>query len=345
MKNRSKVLVAVALLGLVIMGVFAYFINQIILADNTTFEEEVQYIYIRKTDNFTDVVKKLNPLLDNIDYFQLVADKKKYQVRSGKYPIEKGMNNNEIINSLRSRNTPIRLQFSYEKNIRSLSQTLSKQIAINAESIYKTFTDSTFLEKNNLNRKTVSAIFLPNTYEIYWDVSAVELRDRLYKEYDNFWNTDRERKLENLSFSKVDVSTLASIVRKETSQLKEADRIAGVYINRLQKGIPLQADPTVIFAMQQQSEKPLEIKRVLTEDLKIDSPYNTYQNRGLPPGPICIPEISYLKAVLNYENHDYYYFAADPENPGFHNFAKTLREHNKNARKYRQWMNKQKVYR
>lgn len=345
MKNRSKVLVAVALLGLVIMGVFAYFINQIILADNTTFEEEVQYIYIRKTDNFTDVVKKLNPLLDNIDYFQLVADKKKYQVRSGKYPIEKGMNNNEIINSLRSRNTPIRLQFSYEKNIRSLSQTLSKQIAINAESIYKTFTDSTFLEKNNLNRKTVSAIFLPNTYEIYWDVSAVELRDRLYKEYDNFWNTDRERKLENLSFSKVDVSTLASIVRKETSQLKEADRIAGVYINRLQKGIPLQADPTVIFAMQRQSEKPLEIKRVLTEDLKIDSPYNTYQNRGLPPGPICIPEISYLKAVLNYENHDYYYFAADPENPGFHNFAKTLREHNKNARKYRQWMNKQKVYR
>ena len=345
MKNRSKVLVAVALLGLVIMGVFAYFINQIILADNTTFEEEVQYIYIRKTDNFTDVVKKLNPLLDNIDYFQLVADKKKYQVRSGKYPIEKGMNNNEIINSLRSRNTPIRLQFSYEKNIRSLSQTLSKQIAINAESIYKTFTDSTFLEKNNLNRKTVSAIFLPNTYEIYWDVSAVELRDRLYKEYDNFWNTDREIKLENLSFSKIDVSTLASIVRKETSQLKEADRIAGVYINRLQKGIPLQADPTVIFAMQQQSEKPLEIKRVLTEDLKIDSPYNTYQNRGLPPGPICIPEISYLKAVLNYENHDYYYFAADPENPGFHNFAKTLREHNKNARKYRQWMNKQKVYR
>ena len=345
MKNRSKVLVAVALLGLVIMGVFAYFINQIILADNTTFEEEVQYIYIRKTDNFTDVVKKLNPLLDNIDYFQLVADKKKYQIRSGKYPIEKGMNNNEIINSLRSRNTPIRLQFSYEKNIRSLSQTLSKQIAINAESIYKTFTDSTFLEKNNLNRKTVSAIFLPNTYEIYWDVSAVELRDRLYKEYDNFWNTDRERKLENLSFSKVDVSTLASIVRKETSQLKEADRIAGVYINRLQKGIPLQADPTVIFAMQRQSEKPLEIKRVLTEDLKIDSPYNTYQNRGLPPGPICIPEISYLKAVLNYENHDYYYFAADPENPGFHNFAKTLREHNKNARKYRQWMNKQKVYR
>ena len=172
MKNRSKVLVAVALLGLVILGVFAYFISNIILADNTAFDEDVKYIYIRKTDNFTDVVKKIEPLLNDIDYFQLVADKKKYQVRSGKYPIEKGMNNNEIINSLRSRNTPIRLQFSYEKNIESLSQTLSKQIAIDSRSIYKTFTDSTFLKKNNLNRKTVSAIFLPNTYEMYWDVTA-----------------------------------------------------------------------------------------------------------------------------------------------------------------------------
>ena len=345
MKNRSKVLVAVALLGLVILGVFAYFISNIILADNTAFDEDVKYIYIRKTDNFTDVVKKLNPLLDNIDYFQLVADKKKYQIKSGKYPIEKGMNNNEIINSLRSRNTPVRLQFSYEKSISSLSQTLSKQIAIDAESIYKTLTDSTFLEKNDLNRKTVSAIFLPNTYEIYWDITAEDLRDRLYREYDNFWNADREKKLENLEFSKIDASTLASIVRKETSQLEEADRIAGVYINRLEKGIPLQADPTVIFAMQRQSEEPLEIKRVLTEDLKIDSPYNTYQNRGLPPGPICIPEISYLTAVLNYEQHDYYYFAADPDNPGFHQFAKTLRQHNKNAREYQRWMNRQKVYR
>jgi UPF0755 protein len=345
MKNRSKVLVAVALLGLVILGVFAYFISNIILADNTTFDKDVKYVYIRKTDDFTAVVKKLEPLLDNIDYFQLVADKKKYQVKPGKYPIEKGMNNNEIINSLRSRNTPVRLQFSYEKNVRSLSQTLSKQIAIDATTIYRSFTDSIFLEKNDLNRKTVSAIFLPNTYEIYWDVTAEDLRDRLYREYDNFWNAEREKKLENLNFSKVDASTLASIVRKETSQLEEADRIAGVYINRLEKGIPLQADPTVIFAMQRQSEEPLEIKRVLTDDLKIDSPYNTYQNQGLPPGPICIPEISYLKAVLNYEQHDYYYFAADPEDPGFHNFAKTLRQHNRNARKYRRWMNEQKVYR
>jgi len=345
MKNRSKVLVAVALLGLVIMGVFAYFFNQIILADNTRFKEEVKYVYIRKSDKFSDVLDQLKPLIKNIEYLQIVADKKKYQIKSGKYPIEKGMNNNEIINSLRSRNTPVNVQFNYEKNVRSLSQTLSKQIAIDATTIYRSFTDSIFLEKNDLNRKTVSAIFLPNTYEVYWDVTAEGLRDRLYREYDNFWNAEREKKLESLEFSKIDASTLASIVRKETSQLEEADRIAGVYINRLEKGIPLQADPTVIFAMQRQSEKPLEIKRVLTEDLKIDSPYNTYQNRGLPPGPICIPEISYLKAVLNYEQHDYYYFAADPENPGFHQFAKTLPQHNRNARKYQHWLNKQKVYR
>ena len=345
MNNRSLVLVAVALTGLVIMGIFAYFISNIILADNTSFDEDVKYIYIKESDNFSDVVEKLQPLLNDIDYFQLVADKKKYQVKSGKYPIEKGMNNNEIVNSLRSRNTPVKLQFSYEKNVQSLSQNLSEQIALDSTSIYKTFTDSTFLEKNKLNRKTVSAIFLPNTYEMYWDVTADELRNRLYTEYQKFWNAKRDKKLEDLDFTRTDVSILASIVRKETSQLKEADRIAGVYINRLKKGIALQADPTVIFAMQQQSEEPLEVKRVLTEDLKIDSPYNTYQNRGLPPGPICIPEISYLKAVLNYEKHDYYYFAADPENPGFHNFAKTLREHNKNARKYRRWMNKQKVYR
>lgn len=345
MKNRSKVLVAVALIGLVIMGVFAYFINQIVLADNTTFEEDVKYIYIRKTDNFTDVVSQLKPLLQNIDYFQLVAERKNYRVKSGKYPIEKGMNNNEIINSLRSRNTPVRVQFSYEKNVKSLTQTLSKQIAINAESIYTSFTDKEFLAKKNLDKKTLPALFLPNTYEMYWDITPEGLRNRLLKEYTNFWNEKRKNKLSALDFSKIDASTLASIVRKETSQLKEAPKIAGVYINRLQKGIPLQADPTVIFALQQQSDEPLQIKRVLKKDLQVKSPYNTYQNKGLPPGPICIPEISYIKAVLNYEQHNYYYFAADPNHPGFHQFAKTLRQHNKNAQEYRRWMNKQKVYR
>ncbi|MDR9447727.1 MAG: endolytic transglycosylase MltG [Psychroflexus sp.] len=345
MKNRSKVLVGIALLGVVIFGVFAYFINQILLSDNTDFEEPVKYVYIKKTDNFSDVMQQLDSLLINPDYFQMVAQKKNYSVKSGKYPIEKGMNNNEIVNALRSRNTPVRVQFSYEKNLESLTQTLAKQVAIDASSIYSSFTDDKFLKKHNLNQQTLPAVFLPNTYEMYWDVRPEKLRDRLYKEYQKFWTTAREEKRKALNFKQLEVSTLASIVRKETSQLEEADKIAGVYINRLNKGIALQADPTVIFALQQQSEEPLDIKRVLTEDLKIDSPYNTYQNAGLPPGPICIPEISYLKAVLNFEKHDYYYFAADPKKPGFHQFAKTLSQHNQNAREYRRWINKQKIYR
>ena len=345
MKNRSKLLVAVALTGLVIMGVFAYFISQVVLVDNTNFNDDTEYIYIRRSDDLSDVVAKLEPLLKDIDYFQLVADKKRYKVRSGKYPIEKGMNNNEIINSLRSRNTPVRLQFSYEKNVMSLAQTLSKQIALDAETILTSFKDTDFLKAHQLNEQTLPSLFLPNTYEVFWDITADQLRERFLDEHQKFWNKERTKRLEKIELSKVEVSTLASIVRKESAQTQEADKIAGVYMNRLEKGIPLQADPTVIFALQQQSDKPLEIKRVLNKDLKVRSPYNTYQNKGLPPGPICIPEISYIDAVLHHEEHDYYYFAADPDDPGFHQFAKTLRQHNRNARKYRRWMNEQKVYR
>lgn len=345
MKNRSKLLVAVALTGLIIMGVFAYFISQVILTDNTNFKEDTKYIYIRRSDDLSDVVEKLEPLLKDIDYFQLVADKKQYKVRSGKYPIEKGMNNNEIINSLRSKNTPIRLQFSYEKNVRTLAKTLSKQIALDAETILASFKDQDFLKAHQLDEQTLPSLFLPNTYEVFWNITADQLRERFLEEHQKFWNKERTKRLESIELSKVEVSTLASIVRKESAQPQEADKIAGVYMNRLEKGIPLQADPTVIFALQQQSGKPLEIKRVLDKDLKLESPYNTYQNKGLPPGPICIPEISYVKAVLHHEEHDYYYFAADPDDPGFHQFTKTLRQHNRNARKYRRWMNERKVYR
>jgi UPF0755 protein len=182
-------------------------------------------------------------------------------------------------------------------------------------------------------------MFIPNTYEFYWTTSATEFAERMKTEYDRFWDTTRKQKAEEIEMSPVEVTTLASIVQAETTKTEELPRVAGLYINRLQRGIPLQADPTVKFAV-----GDFTLKRILNKHLEIDSPYNTYKHAGLPPGPINFPEISAIDAVLNYEDHNYLYMVAKPDFSGFHNFSTTLAEHNRNANRYRAALNERQIW-
>ncbi|MCH8535097.1 MAG: endolytic transglycosylase MltG, partial [Flavobacteriaceae bacterium] len=186
----------------------------------------------------------------------------------------------------------------------------------------------------------------PNTYQVFWNTSADEFRNRMLKEYQDFWNANRRAKANALNLNTKEVVTLASIVQAETAKVDERPKVAGVYINRLKANMKLQADPTLIFALKESTQNfDTIVRRVLNKDKLIESQFNTYKYAGLPPGPIAMPDISSIEAVLNYDNHDYYYFVADIKNPGYHKFAKNLRQHNQYANEYRQWINQQKVYR
>ena len=188
-------------------------------------------------------------------------------------------------------------------------------------------------------------IFIPNSYQFYWTTSADNFRDKIYKEYNRFWNASRLQKAKDLDLTKEEVITLASIVQKETAKTVERPIVAGLYLNRLKKGWPLQADPTIIYCVKEIKGQDYVVKRVLTADLEINSPYNTYKNRGLPPTLIAMPDISAIDGVLNAQKHNYYYMCANVDKIGYHAFAKTLSQHNRNAAKYHRWMNKQGVNR
>jgi UPF0755 protein len=232
------------------------------------------------------------------------------------------------------------------ERLENLAGSISRQIAPDSLSLLKSFNDTRNIGKFGFNNLNALSMYIPNTYEMYWNTSPEEFVNKMHKEYLKFWNKERLAKANKIGLSPTEVSTLASIVQKETSKVDERPKVAGVYINRLKKGIPLQADPTVIYAIKLQSNNfNTPIKRVLYKDLEIDSPYNTYKNKGLPPGPIFMPDISSIDAVLNYEKHDFYYFAADVTNFGYHKFAKNLAQHNRNAKEYQRWISSQGVNR
>ncbi|GGE20108.1 endolytic transglycosylase MltG [Psychroflexus salis] len=344
----KKIILLIAVIGLLAIGGFSYYIYQTIFSPNTSFSEDQKEVFIKSDATYRDVYYQLKPLLKNPDGFHKVANKKKYStnVKAGRYMLKKGMNNNDIVNILRSANLPIQVSFNNQDFAELLAGRIAEQIEADSLSILKAIKDKAFLQKNNLSEATQLNIYLPNTYEMYWNTSAEEFRARMWKEYQKFWNKKRTDKAAQLKLTPNNVITLASIVQKETAKVDERPKVAGVYLNRLKRGMKLQADPTVIYALKKtQQNFDTIIKRVLFKDLQIDSPYNTYAYAGLPPGPIAMPDISSIEAVLNAEQHDYYYFVADLERVGYHKFAKTLAQHNRNAATYRQWMNKQRVYR
>lgn len=342
----KKILWAVALIGLIIAGFFAYYVYNAMLAPNTSFNNDKAYIYIKTTDNYSDVRAQLEPLLKDIETFDVLAKQKKYvsNIKPGKFAIGNGMNNNDIINSIRSKNIPVKISFNNQNSLEKLAGRVSNQIEADSITLLLAMRDTEFLNTNGFKIETALGMYLPNSYEFYWNTNAEAFRARMLKEYQNFWNEERVKKANAIGLSEDQVITLASIVYEESKAVDEQARIAGVYINRLNKGIPLQADPTLKFAAYKLPKyQNTVIKRVLNVHKDINSPYNTYKNRGLPPGLIAMPNISAINAVLNYEKHNYLYFSADPKRIGYHKFAKSLAQHNANARAYHSYLNTQGI--
>lgn len=339
-----RILVIVLLLVAVGMGVFSYFVFQTLLTPNTSFQEEYQYIYIKNDDNYNDVLEKISPLLKDPETFNTVARQKKYviNIKPGRFQLLKNMTNNDIINALRSRNVPLNIVFNNQDRLPKLAGRISHQLEADSTELMTAMTDTVFLRENGFSSQTALNMYIPNKYEFYWNTSAKKFRERMLKEYKRFWNENRLEKAEEIGLTPNEVQNLAAIVQKETAQAVERKRVAGVYMNRLHNGWKLEADPTVIYALKNNGTTydTTTYKRVLYKDLKIDSPYNTYLNEGIPPGPIAMPDISSIEAVLNYEQHDYFYFVANPKKPGFHNFSKTLAQHNRYKREYVNWLKK-----
>ncbi|NJB70548.1 UPF0755 protein [Saonia flava] len=344
----KKILVAILIIGLLAGGAFAYMVYNAVFTPNTIFQNNEAYVYIKSNDTFEDVKQSMAPLLKNMETFESVARKKSYisNIKGGKYAIAKDANNNEIVNRLRSGNIPVKVSFNNQETLEALAGRISSQIEADSISLLLAFNDASFLNENGLDKTTKLGVYIPNSYEFFWNTSAESFRDRMLKEYKRFWNSERLEKAQKLNLTPMEVISLASIVHKETAKVEERPRVAGLYLNRIRKRMALQADPTVIYAIKEHSGNfDQVIKRVLYKDLELDSPYNTYKYIGIPPGPITMPDISAIDAVLSSEKHDYLYMVANVENFGYHMFAKSLAQHNRNKEQYIRWINAQKISR
>jgi UPF0755 protein len=336
----KKILVIIALLGLVVCAGFSYYVYNAVFFPNTAFENDKATVFISSDATFGDVIADLEPLLKDVETFVTVANKKKYSsnIKPGKYELKKGMNNNDLVNSLRVNNLPIKLSFNNQESLESLAGRVATQIEADSVSLVVAFNDVDFLKDKGFNSKTALGMYIANSYELFWNTSAEEFRDRMYKEYNRFWSEERLAKAKQIGLTKDEVISLAAIVQKETVKVDERPRVAGVYMNRINKRMLLQADPTVVYAVK--AATGVQLKRVLYEHLKLNSEYNTYIHVGVPPGPITMPDISAINAVLNYEKHGYFYFVANTKKMGYHQFAKTLSQHNRNAEAYRRWVSR-----
>ncbi len=305
-----------------------------------------KYIYIPTGAEFNQVIQILSEtgLLINANSFEWLATTKKYttNIRPGRYRINSNLNNNELINLLRSgKQTPIQVTFNNLRNKEQFAGKIAYQIEADSVDLLTYITDTSFLNSNGFSAENMICLFVPNTYEFYWNTSSKQFVERMQKEYEAFWNADRKAKAKKIKLTPFQVVALASIVEKEQNIKKdERPEIAGLYLNRINKKMKLESDPTLIFAL-----GDFTINRLLNKDKKVDSPYNTYIHKGLPPGPICIPSINSIDAVLNASEHKYIFMCAKEDFSGYHNFAKSYRKHLRNARKYQKALNKRKIMR
>lgn len=306
-------------------------------------EEKNAHLYIRTGSNLNDVIDLLEKqkLISNRKTFLWLAQRAGYgeKIHAGHYVVKNGMSNRALILMLRSgRQTPVKVQFHNLRSCEQLAGTIGLQIEADSNEIVRLLQDERFDAEVGFKRETVLCMFIPNTYEFYWNTNAKDFIKRMCREYKKFWNDERRKKAESIGFTPIETSILASIVDQEAMIGSEEPIIAGVYINRLEKGMYLQADPTIRYAL-----KDFSIKRVLKKHLEVNSPYNTYQHYGLPPGPISIPSIAAIDAVLNYQHHKYLYFCAKDDLSGYHYFSTTLEQHLQYARMYQKALNKLRI--
>jgi UPF0755 protein len=325
--------------GLGILALILYFAYILFFPNIFPRTEEKAYLCIPDSSNYNDVqiLLEKDAKIINMSAFKQVASLLHYgtKIRSGRYELKKGMTNFQLVRILRSgRQTPVRLTFNNIRTKEQLAARLGTQLMADSVSILVLMNDTAFLSQYGLTPNTAIAMFIPNTYEVLWNLNAKDLFERMNKEYTKFWTNERKEKAATIPMTPVQVSTLASIVEEETNNKTDRPKLAGLYINRLKSDMPLQADPTLKYAVGDFGLKRLTLKQIL-----FISPYNTYRNHGLPPGPIRVASESGIDAVLNYTHHNYIYMCASETFNGEHKFASTWAEHQANAKRYQAKLN------
>lgn len=342
-KNISTLLIIIFCLVLIVF-VFSFklfFADNIV--DNKAKKQHIFFIHTGAT--YTDVLDSLKfyHIIKNMETFKWVSKGIHYdtRIKPGRYIITNNMGNLMLVRKLRSGlQDPVKITFNNIQNKEQLAEKISEQIEATKQSLLQEFNNDRLLDSLQLTEDNFPTIFLANTYEFYWNTSAKQFTDRMLKEYNKFWNEDRKSEAQAIGLSPTEVTILASIVQKESNQMEDYSIIAGVYLNRMKIGMPLQADPTVLFALNKLGVS----KRVTGADLRINSPYNTYINKGLPPGPICLPDLKIIDKTLKADDNNYLYFCAKDDFSGYSNFAATWEQHIVNARKYQKALNERNIH-
>lgn len=336
-KSKYYLYTAGSCLLLIIALVYYYFFTAFSTLDT------VSYVCIDDDDTADSVFAKLSPLSSghSMAGFRAMSRHSGYEkkIRSGRYAIRPGEISFTVFRHMRNgQQTPLSLTIPESRTTERLAGSLAHKLMLDSTTIAKSLADSAFCAKYGYDTATIPALFVPDTYDVYWNISMDKLMERMQKEHDRFWNEERTAKAKSMGMNPVEITTLASIIDEETANNSEKPMIAGMYYNRLKAGMPLQADPTVKFAL-----KDFGLRRIYHKQLATESPYNTYKNTGLPPGPIKIASVAGIDAVLNHADHDYLYMCAKEDFSGTHNFASTYEEHLRNAAKYTKALNERGI--
>lgn len=342
-KTSTKILLAAAALIIIVGGYFGLNVYRVYMAPNVSGKEN--YLFVKTGATIEDVYKEIKnkDLLTNVGTFSEAAAKMDLALRlkPGRYKLTKGMNNRTLINMIKAGNQEaVKLKFHNFRKKENFAAYLAKNMEADSATFLKVLDSAALVEKYGFTPENSYTMFIPNTYDMYWNTSPLEFFERMQKEYEKFWNAERKQKAAALNLTPQQVTILASIVDGEALYDKEMPTIAGLYLNRLNRGILLQADPTVIFA-----NNDFTVKRVTGALLRVESKYNTYKYAGLPPGPIMMPSINAIDAVLNHEKNNYIYMCAKEDFSGYHAFAETKAQHEINANKYRAALNKRNIFR
>ncbi len=344
-EKRKKLLLVLLISGSVLAISMTFYFYQVFLSPNTLQDKQEPYLLkIPSGSVYAQVADQLyeEKVINEALSFSFVAKLLGYQdaVKPGLYQVEPNMNNLDLVRMLRAgRQVPVQVTFNSIRTKEELAEKITANLEVSEEQFLALLQDSVYIRKFDFEEETVLSLFIPNTYEFWWNTTAEGVFERMHEEYQKFWTGERNQKASALGLSQKEVSTLAAIVQAESQKSDERARIAGVYLNRLRIGMPLQADPTLVFAA-----GDFSIKRLTAKQIAIESPYNTYKYSGLPPGPINLPDINSLNAVLDAESHEYLYFCAKEDFSGYHSFAVSYSEHLNNAKRYQKALNAANIY-
>lgn len=334
MPQLQKTKLVAFLVGSMLLITFTFYIYQIVYTPNILVDRDDKLFVIKSGTTYRGVLEELGSqeIVNDMVSFGFLARLQNFDrnIQPGRFMLRRNMTNLDALHALQAgRTEPVNITFTNVRLLSELDEKITKNIGVTSEEFEDALDDFIRNNPEGFTRENILSMFIPNTYQVYYNVVPEELIERMHGEYEKFWNEERKSKAAALGMTPIEVSILASIVQAETVKESEAPTIAGLYINRLKKDIPLQADPTLVFA-----SGDFATKRVLNSHKEVDSPYNTYKYAGLPPGPINMPQIANIDAVLNYERSNYIYMCAREDFSGYHNFAATLREHNLNATRY-----------